>query len=109
MAPLYLGVKGVIALSFARIHMDNLINSGILPLTFENFEDYGKIAMMDDLVIENAREQVQSGEAIRVKNLTQGWEFATRLSARDRQRKMLLAGGLLNATKQERQERHGRD
>lgn len=103
LVPLYLGVKGVIALSFARIHMDNLINSGILPLTFENPDDYNRIALMDEIVIENAREQVQAGERIEVKNLTQNRTFPARLTASDRQRKMLLAGGLLNATKEERQ------
>ena len=103
LAPLQLGVKGVIALSFARIHMANLINNGILPLTFKDAADYDKINMLDELVIENAREQVEaaaSGKTVVITNKTQGYSFETELLISDRQKDMLLAGGLLNYTKE---------
>ncbi len=103
LAPLQLGVKGVIALSFARIHMANLINNGILPLTFKDAADYDKINMLDDLVIENAREQVEAaatGKTVTITNKTQGYSFETELVISDRQKDMLLAGGLLNYTKE---------
>ncbi len=103
LAPLQLGVKGVIALSFARIHMANLINNGILPLTFKDAADYDKINMLDELVIENAREQVEaaaSGKTVTITNKTQGYSFETELVISDRQKDMLLAGGLLNYTKE---------
>ncbi len=103
LAPLQLGVKGVIALSFARIHMANLINNGILPLTFKDAADYDKINMLDELVIENAREQVEaaaSGNTVTITNKTQGYSFETELVISDRQKDMLLAGGLLNYTRE---------
>ncbi len=103
LAPLQLGVKGVIALSFARIHMANLINNGILPLTFKDAADYDKINMLDELVIENAREQVEaaaSGKTVVITNKTQGYSFETELVISNRQKDMLLAGGLLNYTKE---------
>ena len=103
LAPLQLGVKGVIALSFARIHMANLINNGILPLTFKDAADYDKINMLDELVIENAREQVEAaatGKTVVITNKTQGYSFETELVISDRQKDMLLAGGLLNYTKE---------
>ncbi len=103
LAPLQLGIKGVIAISFARIHQANLINNGILPLTFADASDYEKIGMLDDLVIENAREQVKAavdGKPVTVKNATQGYTFETNLVISDRQAGMLLAGGLLNYTRE---------
>ncbi len=103
LAPLQLGVKGVIAVSFARIHMANLINNGILPLTFADAADYEKINMLDELTIENAREQVEAavnGKPVTVKNVTQGYSFETNLVISDRQAGMLLAGGLLNYTRE---------
>ena len=99
LVPLYLGIKGVIAKSFARIHMANLINSGILPLTFENESDYDRISEGDDLVIQNARGTVWSG-MLAVSNVTKGYEFNVVLAASDRQKEMLLAGGLLNFTRE---------
>ena len=103
LAPLQLGIKGVIALSFARIHMANLINNGILPLTFKDEADYKKLGMLDELTIENAREQVEAavnGETVRVTNKTQGYTFETVLNISERQAGMLLAGGLLNYTRE---------
>ncbi len=99
LAPLQLGVKGVIAKSFARIHMANLINSGIIPMTFENEADYDVIDMNDELVIENAIEQVKNADTIVVKNLTKNTQFNVKVSLSDRQVQMILAGGLLNFTR----------
>lgn len=98
LAPLYLGVKGVIAKSFARIHMANLVNSGILPLVFKNEEDYEKIDLNDVFEIKDARSQVL-GEVVVVENKTKGYTFETILNVSNRQRQMLLFGGLLNYTK----------
>lgn len=103
LAPLYLGIKAVLAKSFARIHMANLINSGILPLVFKNEKDYDEIAMYDELCIENAPAQIAAGEEITVKNLTKGTEYVTILTASDRQKEMLYAGGLINFIKLQNQ------
>ena len=100
LVPLYLGIKGVIAKSFARIHMANLINSGILPLTFADEADYDKINSGDRLELKNAAESVASKEEFEMINKTTGKSFMVRLAASDRLRKILLAGGLLNFTKQ---------
>ena len=100
LAPLYLGVKAVITKSFARIHMANLINAGILPLTFENEADYDMVCENDELEILNVSEQIKNGEEIVVKNITKNKEFNAILSVSERQKDMLYAGGLLNYTKQ---------
>ncbi len=99
LVPLYLGVKGVIAKSFARIHRDNLINSGILPLTFINENDYDDFNLGDELVIENAVEQVKAAGEITLKNLTKNKEIRCSLTLTDRQRTFILAGGVLNSLK----------
>ena len=99
LVPLYLGIKGVIAKSFARIHRDNLINSGILPLTFVNENDYDAIEMGDELVIKNAVDQVNAGEKIVVSNLTKGNDIVCSLTITDRQRTFILRGGVLNSLK----------
>jgi aconitate hydratase len=98
LAPLYLGIKAVIAKSFARIHRANLINNGIIPLVFENPEDYERISVMDDLIIEDAISQVNS-ERIVVKNKTKNEEYRMVFNVTDRQKKMIKAGGLLNLIK----------
>ncbi|EGD46321.1 aconitate hydratase [Ruminiclostridium papyrosolvens DSM 2782] len=99
LAPLQLGIKGVIAKSFARIHMANLINSGIIPMTFENEADYDTIDMNDELAIDNAIGQVKNADTIVVKNLTKNTQFNAKVTLSDRQVQMVLAGGLLNYTK----------
>ncbi|MEG0594493.1 MAG: aconitate hydratase [Christensenella sp.] len=99
LAPLYLGVKAVITKSFARIHMANLINNGILPLVFVNEEDYDKINQGDVLKIEDVRANIAEHEHFFVKNETQGTRFEVALDVSLRLREMLLAGGLLNHTK----------
>lgn len=100
LAPLYLGIKAVIVKSFARIHMANLVNSGILPLVLENEDDYDKLNMMDDLAIDDVRSQLAAGNRIIVKNLTSGIEIPTVINVSERQKAMLLAGGLLNYTRE---------
>jgi len=98
LVPLYLGVKAVFAKSFARIHKANLINNGILPLEFKNPLDYDNIGQLDDLIIENVREQLASG-LVKVKNTTKGTEYELIVETTDRQKEMLLSGGLLNEIK----------
>ncbi|MDF2502987.1 MULTISPECIES: aconitate hydratase [Clostridium] len=95
LAPLYLGVKAVLAKSFARIHMANLINNGILPLTFENEADYDSIAENDEILIENAIDQVKTG-TITVKNVTKNEEYKMLLNISDLQKEILISGGRLN-------------
>lgn len=99
LAPLYLGVKAVIAKSFARIHAANLINSGILPLVFSNPKDYDTIDMNDELILKHAREEIAKHDKFIIKNITKGSEFEVEIDVSDRLRKILLAGGLLNYTK----------
>jgi len=97
LAPLYLGIKGVIVKSFARIHKDNLINNGILPLTFEKLEDIENINENDVLYIQDAHALVMDGKGILV-NETKGSNIAVVLDTTPRQKELLLAGGLLNFT-----------
>ena len=102
LAPLHLKIRAVIAKSFARIHAANLINNGILPLTFANEADYDRFARDDELELDNVRALVESGaEIIPVKNVTQGFTVDTKLPLSDRQRRMILAGGLINMIKEE--------
>ena len=99
LVPLYLGVKGVIAKSFARIHRDNLINNGILPLTFAVETDYDRIGMLDELVIVNATDQVKACGKITVRNVTKGEVYECDMPLTARQRGFILAGGVLNSLK----------
>ena len=99
LAPLYLGVKAVIVKSFARIHMANLINAGIVPLTFVNEADYDKINQLDELKIDNLKEAVINADTVKVTDVTKGFDFEVKLDFSQRQRDMLVAGGLLNYTK----------
>jgi len=98
LAPLFLGIKAVLAKSFARIHMANLINNGIMPLIFKSEADYEDIDEMDELVIEDAISQVKNDEII-VKNRTKGREYVMEFKLPERQKKMVIAGGLLNMAK----------
>ena len=98
LVPLYLGVKAVIAKSFARIHLANLINFGIVPMTLKNEEDYDKLSLLDNVKIECFRAAVEGrDEAVLVSGKN---EIPLVLTLTERQRKILLAGGLLNYTKQ---------
>ena len=98
LVPLYLGIKAVVAKSFARIHAANLINAGILPLTFENPEDYDKFSQDDKLTLENVFEGMKNGK-ITLKG-TNG-EATLNCSYTKRQIDILMAGGLLAYTKGE--------
>ena len=101
LAPLYLGIKAVIAISFARIHTANLINNGILPLTV-NYADYSAIDEGDELLIENAPAQVKEAVGKRhivVLNKTKGTAICADLIITERHAQILLAGGTLNYTK----------
>ncbi|WP_352399180.1 aconitate hydratase [Anaerotignum sp.] len=103
LAPLQLGVKAVLAKSFARIHMANLINNGILPLVFVNEWDYDSIHLGDDFTIKYAVDQIRGavdGQDVIVTHVRTGEEIRTRLNISVRQRDILLAGGLLNYTKE---------
>jgi len=99
LVPLYLGIKAVVAKSFARIHVANLINFGIVPLTFENPEDYEKLAEGDALEIRGFANGVAKESRLILKNMTSGAEIPLCLNATERQRAILGAGGLLNYTK----------
>ena len=99
LAPLYLGVKAVIVKSFARIHMANLINAGIVPMTFKNEADYDTVDQMDELQLNNLKEVIANDNELTVKNVTKGTEFKVNIDLSQRQREMLIAGGLLNYTK----------
>lgn len=101
LVPLYLGVKAVITKSFARIHVANLVNAGILPFTFANEADYDRIDQMDQLELANIRTAMENNTPVVLKNLTKNEEYpldASHLSAR--QRAMLLCGGLLDYTRE---------
>ena len=99
LAPLYLGVKFVIAKSFARIHRSNLINSGILPLVFENPADYDTFELGDELVIENAPAQVKN-DTIVVKNVTKNITYNTKPNFSELEINMIMKGGKINAIKE---------
>lgn len=99
LAPLYLGVKAVITKSFARIHMANLINAGIIPMTFANEADYDRIDMNDELKIDSVKEQIAAGDIVKVTNVTKGFDFDVKVNFSQRQKDMIYAGGLLNYTK----------
>ncbi len=95
LVPLYLGVRVVLAKSFARIHEANLINAGIMPLTFKNMEDYDELSQGDELFIDNIFEGMESGE-ITVKNLENSKKIKAACNFSGRQRDILKAGGLLS-------------
>lgn len=101
LVPLYLGVKAVITKSFARIHVANLVNAGILPFTFKKEEDYDKISQMDELSLPSIRDCIKNNKTVVLKNITKGEEYkldSSHLSSR--QREMLLCGGLLDYTRE---------
>ena len=100
LVPLHLGVKFVLAKSFARIHRSNLINSGIMPLVFDNPADYDDFNIDDKLVIENAIEQIKSG-SVTVKNAVTGKEYKTVTNFSDLEMNMILRGGKINMIKGE--------
>lgn len=100
LVPMYLGVRAVITKSFARIHVANLINAGIMPLTFKNPDDYDKLNQSDKLTLTNVFAGMDSGE-IMLKDETTGDEIPLVCSFTERQKAILKAGGLLEYTKKE--------
>ena len=100
LVPLYLGVKAVIVKSFARIHQANLVNAGILPITFDHADDYDKISQGDVLCLAGIREKLIAGDPVRLENKTTGEIYPVTCNVSARQRDILLAGGLLNYTKE---------
>lgn len=100
LAPLYLGVKAVIVKSFARIHRSNLINAGILPLTFVNENDYDSISEGDMLTLPDIKKRLLDGGEIILKNETTGKQISVECPLSERTRDIILAGGLLNYTKE---------
>ncbi|MBD3170485.1 MAG: aconitate hydratase [candidate division Zixibacteria bacterium] len=102
-APRYLGVRAVITKGFARIHWQNLLNFGILPLTFVEPADYDKIDQGDVLAIDNLRNVIQQGNEVIVRNTTKNIDIKTEHTASPRQVEMLLKGSLINIFR----ERHG--
>jgi aconitate hydratase len=96
LAPLYLGIKAVVCKSFARIHKQNLINNGIIPLTFKHEADYEKVSQGDELELADIKNNLA---APILKNLTTGAEIELNGGFSGREKDMLLAGGLLNLTK----------
>ena len=101
LAPLYLGVKAVLVKSFARIHRANLINAGILPLTFVNEADYDKIGQGDEIAIENVKESVLADKSeLTLVNKTTGAEIPVLCELTGRTKDIILAGGLLDYTRE---------
>ena len=98
LVPMYLGIRCVIAKSFARIHIANLINAGILPLTFENAEDYDALEQNCMLTFSDIRAGMAAGK-ITVKDVATRRTFTARCELTQRQQEILMAGGLLNYTK----------
>ncbi len=97
LVPLYLGVRAVIAKSFARIHVANLINAGILPLTFKNPADYDELSQGDKLALRDIHEGMDSG-CIKLEDITTGKTYDLACDFTERQKDMLKAGGLLAYT-----------
>lgn len=103
LVPLYLGIKAVVVKSFARIHRSNLINAGILPLTFANEQDYNKISQGDSLELADVRDCIVHDKPIVITNLTTGEKIPVDCDLSGRARDIILAGGLLNYTKEQNQ------
>ena len=102
LVPLYLGIKAVIAKSFARIHMANLINFGIVPMTLANEADYDKVAEGDEIAIEGFAEAIKGADSAYLTVKKTGEKLPLVLNFSARQREILLAGGTLNYTKNQK-------
>ncbi len=101
LAPLYLGVKAVLVKSFARIHRANLINAGILPLEFANEADYDEIALGNEIVMPEVRDIIAKGGDVVIENKTTGKTIVAKCELTQRMKDIILAGGLLNYTKEQ--------
>jgi aconitate hydratase len=97
--PMYLGVKMVLAKSFERIHAANLVNFGILPAVFRRAEDYVKIKAGDRLVVDNVQSGIMKENVLSVRNASSSFAFPIKAELTERQRSILLAGGLINSIK----------
>ena len=97
LAPRYLGLRAVLAESFARIHAQNLVNFGIMPLMFENPKDRLDILQGDVLALPKLREEIAAGRSVTVENRTQGHSFTMCHQLSPREAEIVLVGGLLNA------------
>ena len=95
LCPMFMGTKAVIAKSFERIHTANLINFGIIPLTFKNEADYNKVDQGDDIEIPDIKIAIKNGGVLKVQNKTKGIEFEVEYNLSDRQREIIIAGGTL--------------
>ena len=100
LVPLYLGIKAVVAKSFARIHVANLVNAGIVPLTFKNTEDYDKIDQFDELELPDIRKAIESGAEVKLVNKTKNEEYTLNSAVSERSADILLCGGLLSYTRE---------
>lgn len=96
LCPRFLGVRVVVTKSFARIHWQNLINFGILPLTFKNKDDYDSVSQMDRLQITAIHSAVKNGHCLEIENISKGKRFKVEHALSSRQKEVLLAGGLIN-------------
>lgn len=101
LAPMYLGIKWVLAKSFARIHKANLINFGILPLTFENPADFNKLATGDQLRIRDVIGCLKANKPLVIENLTKNVNISVTYDLSDRSKEIIIAGGLLNYTREQ--------
>jgi aconitate hydratase len=99
LCPMFLGVKAVIAKSFERIHSANLVNFGIIPLTFKSESNYSEIDSGDEIKIPNIRDLISRNEPLIVKNTAKNKSFAVNYELSERQRNILLAGGMLSYIK----------
>lgn len=101
LVPMYLGLKAVIVKSFARIHWNNLINFGIVPLTWAGEADFDQVEQGDELELVGLEEALKNGKPVTVRNLSKGSEFVAQHSLTPRQAEIVLAGGLLNHVRAE--------
>ena len=99
LVPLYLGIKAVVAKSYARIHCANLANAGLIPLQFVDEADYDRIDQMDELRLPRIKEELKQGTQVTLEDATKGFTIQVEAQLTQRQREMVLAGGLLNYTK----------
>ncbi len=107
LAPRFLGVRAVIAKSFARIHHANLVNFGIVPLEFTDKKDYEKFTLWDEVEIPELIERLEAGKPVVVKNLSTGEEIECKYNLTPKQISVLIAGGLLNWIKNKQESRVG--
>ena len=101
LVPLYLGIKAVVAKSYARIHCANLANAGLIPLQFTDEADYDRIDQLDELCLPHVKEELEQGTTVTLEDVTKGFTIQVEAQLTKRQRDMVLAGGLLNYTKQQ--------